>query len=140
MEDKYISKINNIVGKVHMVTFEVFFLDIKIFELENQIIMLMGISDDTGSMSALLIGRKDEEIKNIIKTTNLEDKYRVTGNIPFDKEYVYQGLRERIKDDIKIKREMLKDKVLFVKRLEKLWGKYGWRESYAIWNWYYKAV
>lgn len=129
MEDKYISKINNIIGKAHMVTFDVSFDDIKIFELENQIIILMGIKDNTGSMSALLIGRRDEEIKNVIDTTNLEDKYRVTGNIPFDKEYVYQGLRERIKDDTKIKREMLKDRVLFIKRLEKLWGKYGWREN-----------
>ncbi len=120
VKDTYISKIDDVVGKVHMITFEVIFEDIKVFELESQIIMLMSMKDDTGNMSAVLMGRKNDEIKNVIKTTNLKDRYRVTGNIPFDLEYVYQGLKERINDDTKIKREMLKNKVLFVKKLEKI--------------------
>ncbi len=120
VKDTYISKIDDVVGKVRMITFEVTFEDIKVFELENQIIMLMSMKDDTGNMSAVLMGRKNDEIKNVIKTTNLKDKYRITGNIPFDLEYVYQGLKERINDDTKIKREMLKNKVLFVKQLEKI--------------------
>lgn len=120
VKDIYISKIGDVVGKVHMVTFEVTIEDIKVFELESQIIMLMSMKDDTGNMSAVLMGRKNDEIENVIKTTNLKDKYRITGNIPFDLEYVYQGLKERINDDIKIKREMLKNKVLFVKKIEKI--------------------
>lgn len=120
VKDTYISKIDDVVGKVRMIIFEVTFEDIKVFELENQIIMLMSMKDDTGNMSAVLMGRKNDEIKNVIKTTNLKDRYRITGNIPFDLEYVYQGLKERINDDTKIKREMLKNKVLFVKEIQKI--------------------
>ncbi len=120
LNDNYVSKISHIVGKVHNVSFEVFFDDIKIFELENSMIVLMSMRDGTGNMSAVLLGAKDLETKNTIKNINLNDKYLITGNIPFDLDYVYEGLRERIKDDKKIKKEMLKNKVLFVKAIQKI--------------------
>lgn len=120
INDDYISKIGHIVDKVTNVNFEVMFDDIKIFELENEIIVLMSMRDGTGNMSAVLLGAKDLETKNTIKNINLNDKYLITGNIPFDLDYVYDGLRERIKDDKKIKKEMLKNKVLFVKAIQKI--------------------
>lgn len=120
INDDYISKIGHIVDKVTNVNFEVMFDDIKIFELENEIIVLMSMRDGTGNMSAVLLGAKDLETKNTIKNINLNDKYLITGNIPFDLDYVYGGLRERIKDDKKIKKEMLKNKVLFVKAIQKI--------------------
>lgn len=120
INDDYISKIGHIVDKVTNVNFEVMFDDIKIFELENEIIVLMSMRDGTGNMSAVLLGAKDLETKNTIKNINLNDKYLITGNIPFDLDYVYEGLRERIKDDKKIKKEMLKNKVLFVKAIQKI--------------------
>lgn len=120
LNDSYISKIGHIVDKVTNVNFEVMFDDIKIFELENEIIVLMSMRDGTGNMSAVLLGAKDLETKNTIKNINLNDKYLITGNIPFDLDYVYDGLRERIKDDKKIKKEMLKNKVLFVKAIQKI--------------------
>ena len=120
INDDYISKIGHIVDKVTNVNFEVMFDDIKIFELENEIIVLMSMRDGTGNMSAVLLGAKDLETKNTIKNINLNDKYLITSNIPFDLDYVYDGLRERIKDDKKIKKEMLKNKVLFVKAIQKI--------------------
>lgn len=119
-KNNYISKIGHIVDKVTNVNFEVMFDDIKIFELENEIIVLMSMRDGTGNMSAVLMGTKDFETKNTIKGLNLKDKYLITGNIPFDLDYVYEGLRERIKDDKKIKKEMLKNKVLFIKEIQKI--------------------
>lgn len=119
-DELYISKIGHIVDKAHKVSFEVFFDDIKIFELENGMIVLLSMRDGTGNMSAVLMGDKSPETMNTIKDINLKDKYLITGNIPFDLDYVYMGLLERIKDDKKIKKEMLKNKVLFVKAIQKI--------------------
>ncbi len=118
--DTYISKIGNIVDDVKNTTFEVFFDDIKIFELKNCMFSIMSMRDGTGNISALLVGSNTKETKNIISNINLKDKYRISGNILTNVDMVYIGLCELIKDNKKIRQEMLKNKVLLVKAIQKI--------------------
>ncbi len=118
--DTYISKIGNIVNDVRNTTFEVFFDDIKIFQLEECIFSIMSMRDGTGNISALLISNDTKETKNIISSINLKDKYRISGNISTDVDMICVCLCELIRDNKKIKQEMLKDKVLLVKAIQKM--------------------
>ncbi len=124
--DTYISKIGNIVDDVKNTTFEVFFDDIKIFELEKCMFSIMSMRDGTGNISALLVGNNNKETKNIITNINLKDKYRISGNISTDVDIIYVGLCELIRDNKKIRQEMLKNKVLMVKAIQKIEHKRKW--------------
>lgn len=81
---------------------------------------IMSMRDGTGNISALLVGGNTKETKNIISNINLKDKYRISGNISTDVDMIYVGLCELIRDNKKIKQEILKNKVLLVKAIQKI--------------------
>lgn len=114
----YISKISNIIDNIRNVSFEVFFDNIKVFELDNMIISIMSMRDGSGNMSALIISNRDNDTKEIIKSLNLRDKFAISGSVSFDINHTYNMLNELTNN--KIKKELLKDKILYVNSIEKI--------------------
>ena len=114
-----ISKIENAVNKDKNVTFEVIIDDKNIYEFEDTIFMILNIRDDTENISALIVGNNTIETENLFKSIRLQEKYRINGNITTDIDFVYEGLLELVKDDKKIKKEMLKNKLLLVRAIQK---------------------
>ncbi len=117
--DTRISKIENAVNKDKNVTFEVIIDDKNIYEFEDTILMILSIRDDTENISALVVGNNTIETENLFKSIRLQEKYRINGNITTDIDFVYEGLLELVKDDKKIKKEMLKNKLLLVRAIQK---------------------
>ncbi len=115
-----ILKIENAVDKDRNVTFEVIVDDKNIYEFEDTIFMILNIRDDTENISALVVGNNTIETENLFKSIHLQEKYRINGNITTDIDFVYEGLLELVEDDKKIKKEMLKDKLLFVRAIQKI--------------------
>ena len=115
-----ISKIENAVNKDKNVTFEVIIDDKNIYEFEDTIFMILSIRDDTENISALVVGNNTIETENLFKSIRLQEKYRINGNITTDIDFVYEGLLELVKDDKKIKKEMLKNKLLLVRAIQKI--------------------
>lgn len=115
-----ILKIENAVDKDRNVTFEVIIDDKNIYEFEDTIFMILNIRDDTENISALVVGNNTIETENLFKSIHLQEKYRINGNITTDIDFVYEGLLELVEDDKKIKKEMLKDKLLFVRAIQKI--------------------
>lgn len=115
-----ISKIENAVNKDKNVTFEVIIDDKNIYEFEDTILMILSIRDDTENISALVVGNNTIETENLFKSIRLQEKYRINGNITTDIDFVYEGLLELVKDDKKIKKEMLKNKLLLVRAIQKI--------------------
>ncbi len=113
-----LSKINNVIGNVKNVVFEVFFDDIKIYELDDVIFSILSARDGTGNISVLLVGSRDEETQNLIKSITLKDKYLIKGNISTDIDLVYKELNELTEN--KIDKKILKNKILFVKAINKV--------------------
>lgn len=113
-----LSKINNVIGNVKNVVFEVFFDDIKIYELDDVIFSILSARDGTGNISVLLVGSRDEETQNLIKSITLKDKYLIKGNISTDIDLVYKELNELTEN--KIDKKILKNKILFVKVINKV--------------------
>ncbi len=118
--DTRISKIENAVNKDKNVTFEVIIDDKNIYEIEDTILMILSIRDDTENISALVVGNNTIETENLFKSIRLQEKYRINGNITTDIDFVYEGLLELVKDDKKIKKEMLKNKLLLVRAIQKI--------------------
>jgi len=114
-----ISKIENVVDKDKNVTFEVIIDNRNIYEFEDTIFMILSIRDDTENISALVVGNNTIETGNLFKSIRLQEKYRINGNITTDIDFVYEGLLELVKDDKKIKKEMLKNKLLLVRAIQK---------------------
>lgn len=117
--DTRISKIENAVNKDKNVTFEVIIDNRNIYEFEDTIFMILNIRDDTENISALVVGNNTIETENLFKSIHLQEKYRINGNITTDIDFVYEGLLELVKDDKKIKKEMLKNKLLLVRAIQK---------------------
>lgn len=115
-----ISKIENVVDKDKNVTFEVIIDNRNIYEFEDTIFMILSIRDDTENISALVVGNNTIETENLFKSIRLQEKYRINGNITTDIDFVYEGLLELVKDDKKIKKEMLKNKLLLVRAIQKI--------------------
>ena len=57
--DTFISKIDGLVGQVKNVTLDVNVISKKIYELDDAMFVLLNIFDNTGEMSALLVGHRD---------------------------------------------------------------------------------
>lgn len=112
-----LSKINNVIGNVKNVVFEVFFDDIKIYELDDVIFSILSARDGTGNISVLIVGSRDEETQNLIKSITLKDKYLIKGNLSTDIDLVYKELNELTEN--KIDKKILKNKILFVKIINK---------------------
>ncbi len=115
-----ILKIENAVDKDRNVTFEVIIDDKNIYEFEDTIFMILNIRDDTENISALVVGNNTIETENLFKSIHLQEKYRINGNITTDIDFVYEGLLELVEDDKKIKKEMLKNKLLLVRAIQKI--------------------
>lgn len=115
-----ISKIENVVDKDKNVTFEVIIDNRNIYEFEDTIFMILSIRDDTENISALVVSNNTIETGNLFKSIRLQEKYRINGNITTDIDFVYEGLLELVKDDKKIKKEMLKNKLLLVRAIQKI--------------------
>lgn len=113
-----LSKINNVIGNVKNVVFEVFFDDIKIYELDDVIFSILSARDGTGNISVLIVGSRDEETQNLIKSITLKDKYLIKGNLSTDIDLVYKELNELTEN--KIDNKILKNKILFVKTINKI--------------------
>lgn len=113
-----LSKINNVIGNVKNVVFEVFFDDIKIYELDDVIFSILSARDGTGNISVLLVGNRDEKNQNFIKSITLKDKYLIKGNLSTDIDLVYKELNELTEN--KIDKKILKNKILFVKIINKV--------------------
>ena len=113
-----LSKINNVIGNVKNVSFEVFFDDIKIYEVDNVIFSILSARDGTGNISVLIVGNRDEETQKLIKSITIKDKYRIKGNTTTDIDLVYKELDELTEN--KIDKKILKNKILFVKTINKV--------------------
>lgn len=113
-----LSKISNVIGNVKNVSFKVFFDDIKIYEVNNVIFSILSARDGTGNISVLIVGNRDEETQKLIKSITLNDKYRIKGNTSTDIDLVYKELKELTEN--KIDKKILKNKILFVKAINKI--------------------
>ena len=79
--DTFISKIGGLVGQVKNVTLDVSVISKKIYELDDAMFVLLNIFDNTGEMSALLVGHRDSDFQHLIQDIKIGLKYRIVGNV-----------------------------------------------------------
>lgn len=80
-EDKFISTIIGLIGKIKNVTLDVNVVSKKIYELEDSMFVFLDIADNTGGMSAVLVGNRNADFRTLVQDIKLGLKYRIAGNV-----------------------------------------------------------
>lgn len=80
-EDKFISTIIGLIGKIKNVTLDVNVVSKKIYELEDSMFVFLDIADNTGGMSAVLVGNRNVDFRTLVQNIKFGVKYRVAGNV-----------------------------------------------------------
>lgn len=79
--DVFISSIDGLISKVDKVNLEVYFTNKKIYELEDTMYVLLNMYDNSGEMSALLVGNRDADFQTLAQNIRFGLKYRIAGNV-----------------------------------------------------------
>lgn len=100
-EDAFISNIGGLIGNVRNVILEVRFDSISLVEIDNTMFALIDMSDADGNeIKGLMIGSRDDDFKDLVKSINISSKYRVRGSISLlDKGSCDVGLPFKINND-----------------------------------------
>ena len=93
--------------------------DIKKLEKDNHIFVFLTLKDNSGSIICLLIGNR-EDIKLILKDININDIYRVNGNVNIlsDNDEITEFTN--LFSDNSILDYIINKKILAVKEIEKV--------------------
>lgn len=117
--DGYITNISDIYGKLKNITVCGEITDIKKLEKDNHIFVFLTLNDNSGSIICLLVGNR-EDIKLILKDININDIYRVNGNVNIlsDNDEITEFTN--LFSDNSILDYIINKKILAVKELEKV--------------------
>lgn len=99
--NSFLSKIENLVGRVKNVTLDVNVVSKKIYEVEDTMFVLLDIFDNTGEMSALLVGNRNVDFQTLVQDIKFGLKYRISGNVSVidDSFNEYLPFRDEISGD-----------------------------------------
>ena len=98
--DSYVSNIEDIVGEVKNIILKVTIIDIFKLELEDGIIVVLRLKDNSGMISAILAVDRESDYKEFINNISANNMYLVKGNSVI--------LREPTDNDLDIIKEKLK--------------------------------
>lgn len=79
--DVFVSSIDGLISKVDRVNLLVYFTSKKIYELEDTMFVLLNMYDNSGEMSALLVGNRDADFQTLVQNIRFGLKYRIAGNV-----------------------------------------------------------
>lgn len=79
--DVFVSSIDGLISKVDRVNLLVYFTSKKIYELEDTMFVLLNMYDNSGEMSALLVGNRDADFQTLVQNIMFGLKYRIAGNV-----------------------------------------------------------
>ena len=79
--DNYISNIEDIVGKTKNVTIQATVKEIKKFEFEDTLVVILNLVDNSGEISGYIVSDKDKQELEIIDSISKDHRYFIRGNI-----------------------------------------------------------
>lgn len=79
-EDTYLSQIDSLIGTTDHVTLKVTLQDFKVYEMDNTMVVVLDLSDDSGSVKGIMVGNRDDaDFKALVNTINQDKTYKVYG-------------------------------------------------------------
>lgn len=99
-ENVFISHIDGLIGKVKNVTLEGKFHDMKVYEIEDTMFVLVKIVDCSGDISAVFVGNRNDDFKSFVEGIVMNTDYRIRGNVSLlDDDFLDEALP--FQDEIK---------------------------------------
>lgn len=80
-DDTFISRITGLVGKVNNVTLEGKFHNMKVYEIEDTMFVLVQFVDCSGTIPAVFVGNRNNEFKSFVEGIVMNTDYRISGNV-----------------------------------------------------------
>lgn len=111
-EDKFISTIIGLIGKIKNVTLDVNVVSKKIYELEDSMFVFLDIADNTGGMSAVLVGNRNVDFRTLVQNIKFGVNYRVAGNVSV--------IDDSFDDDLPFRDEISGDKLFCIYAIQNL--------------------
>lgn len=109
--DSFVSQIHGLVGRTKNVTLDVNIASKRIYELEDTMFVFLDILDNTGNMSAVLVGNRNVDFRTLVQNIKLGLKYRIAGNI---------SLIDDSLDDLPFRDEISGDKLFCIYAIQNL--------------------
>ncbi len=109
--DSFVSQIHGLVGRTKNVTLDVNIASKRICELEDTMFVFLDILDNTGNMSAVLVGNRNVDFRTLVQDIKLGLKYRIAGNV---------SLIDDSLDDLPFRDEISGDKLFCIYALQKV--------------------
>ena len=109
--DSFVSQIHGLVGRTKNVTLDVNIASKRIYELEDTMFVFLDILDNTGNMSAVLVGNRNVDFRTLVQDIKLGLKYRIAGNV---------SLIDDSLDDLPFRDEISGDKLFCIYALQKV--------------------
>lgn len=99
-EDIFISNISGIIGEVKNVTLEGKFHNMKVYEIEDTMFVLVQFVDCSGTIPAVFVGNRNNEFKSFVEDIIMNTDYRISGNVSLlDDDFLEEALP--FQDEIK---------------------------------------
>lgn len=80
-EDSFISNISGIIGQVKHITLEGKFHNMKVYEIEDTMFVLVQFVDCSGTIPAVFVGNRNNEFKSFVEGIVMNTDYRISGNV-----------------------------------------------------------
>lgn len=80
-ENVFISHIDGLIGKVKNVTLEGKFHNMKVYEIEDTMFVLVQFVDCSGTIPAVFVGNRNNEFKSFVEGIIMNTDYRISGNV-----------------------------------------------------------
>ena len=83
-EETFVSQIGSLIGTTNHVTLKVTIEDIKVYELDNSMFVLLDMFDMSGKVTGLMVGsRDDNDFKALVDGIYISKKCKVNGKFCF---------------------------------------------------------
>ena len=115
--DNYISNIEDIVGKTKNVTIQATVKEIKKFEFEDTLVVILNLVDNSGKINGYIVSDRDKQELEIIDSISKDHQYSIRGNILILNDEVINNLFSDYKEIINY---IQSDKLLVVQSIKEV--------------------
>ena len=120
-KDEYITKIADIMSDIKSINLEVIITEIKKFEFKKGTIVALNLKDASDSiLGFLIVNRDDNNDLNVFKELEINNLYKVQGNVFIITNNIYKELNKDEKEIFSKLNINIGDKILAIRKLEEI--------------------
>lgn len=110
----------SVTNKGTIATIDVTLNNLIVHEIDNYIVTVLNLSDDSGNICGLLVGFNHSKINNLIRTLKVNNKYHISGFVLLNKDIFNEFEVKYNLEEILLIKDMFGDKSLAIRTIRQL--------------------